>query len=221
MNTLPYAKHPFTYFYGLVIAANLLFLHFLQSYTIVAKPMIVCSLLGFYIAQHQPQSKRMLLALIAALFGDIFLLFPGDAFFTLGLASFLVMQLLYISIFFTQKSTSFTPAVVSIAFIPLLFCLTFLVFAIPSLENLKIPVIVYALAISLMNSMALLRSRSLAGYLSVAMGSAFFILSDLLLAYNKFFQPTPFGHDMVMLTYMLAQWLIITGYTASRKPEQR
>ncbi|KCV68925.1 hypothetical protein H696_04345 [Fonticula alba] len=46
------------------------------------------------------------------------------------------------------------------------------------------------------------------GSAATALGAAFFVLSDSLLAYNRFAQPFRFSHFLVMLTYYSAQALL-------------
>jgi uncharacterized membrane protein YhhN len=43
-------------------------------------------------------------------------------------------------------------------------------------------------------------------------GAVFFVLSDSLLAINKFYQPFAFAGVFIMLTYCAAQYFIVTGF---------
>ena len=71
----------------------------------VSKPMIMGSLLGFYIYTVRNQSPIFILAIIFAMLGDIFLMFGTDSFFIIGLSCFLIMQLLYVITFWKDKSS--------------------------------------------------------------------------------------------------------------------
>jgi len=44
------------------------------------------------------------------------------------------------------------------------------------------------------------------------LGAAAFVLSDTLLAVNKFYQPFEYAGIFIMLTYCAAQYFIIRGY---------
>ena len=44
-----------------------------------------------------------------------------------------------------------------------------------------------------------------------AAGALFFMLSDTILAVNKFKMPLPFGHHAVLATYYVAQYLIYSS----------
>lgn len=43
-------------------------------------------------------------------------------------------------------------------------------------------------------------------------GAAFFVLSDSLLAINKFYQPFAYAGVCIMLTYCAAQFFIVTAF---------
>ena len=217
MNFIQSHKY-FVSFFTVVFTCNILFLHILTEYVIVAKPLIMCSLLGYYITHASPQSKSFLLALIAALFGDIFLLMPGEEFFLLGLGCFLAMQLLYLYCFLRQRSPiqskMLTP--VLLVFATAGICLVILW---PGLQLMKIPVSIYTLAISAMAAAAWLRTRA-RHYTWVAWGTVLFMVSDLTLALNKFYATLPLASEIIMATYMAAQFLIITGMAASGNSSQ-
>ncbi len=94
----------FTIFFGIIFILNLLFFTYLVEYRVVAKPIIMASLIGFYISVERRQSNAFVLAMIFALLGDVFLLFTSEAFFLIGLGCFLIMQLLYAFIFSSEAS---------------------------------------------------------------------------------------------------------------------
>ena len=79
------------------------------------------------------------------------------------------------------------------------------------LTGLKVDVDAYAMVISLMAAQGiggatLLRDTAATG---VAVGSAFFLLSDALLAIYRFAQPLPMAAFWVLSTYYVAQFLIV------------
>ena len=81
------------------------------------------------------------------------------------------------------------------------------------LGDLLIPVIVYMSAILLMALTAFLRQGSVTkiSYIFVFIGALFFIISDSLLALNKFYKPLPLANISIMLTYAMAQLFIVFG----------
>ena len=183
------------------------------------KPMLMPALALFFYFKtkenyHIRKKNWIFLALFFAWFGDIFLMMAGNApnYFILGLASFLVMQLLYIYIFkvFTFKGLiekwPFAGAIFFVAFFLLFYLM-------PHLGSFKIPVIFYFLAILGMVFSALgLWNRQFFGKI-VFLGAVLFLISDSLIAINKFHTTIPFSGFWIMATYILAQWFIIKGLT--------
>lgn len=176
----------------------------------VSKPMIMASLLGFYISTAKPPSNVFTLALIAALFGDIFLMFPNETFFMLGLGAFLFMQVIYSFIFLSYRQAANSLQKTG-AFLVLLFSCIFLYAAWPFLAEMKLPVSLYTLCISTMVITALLGKTDSAGYTFITLGAVLFMISDSLLAWNKFVSPLSLADPAIMLSYMGAQFLIVSG----------
>ncbi|WP_159737028.1 lysoplasmalogenase [Vibrio atypicus] len=146
------------------------------------------------------------LGLIACAIGDLFLMHPKDKFLP-GLISFLTAHLIYSVAFFTQTDDHFTFWVPAILFS--LGLITYLLL-LPSLDNMKIPVAVYSLAILVMAWGAIevwIDVREpLAGY--SAMGAIVFIVSDVVLAIDRFRSSSAFSRHVIMVTYYTAQILL-------------
>ncbi|MCR6722436.1 MAG: lysoplasmalogenase [Chitinophagaceae bacterium] len=83
----------------------------------------------------------------------------------------------------------------------------------PYLGALVWPVRVYALVISVMLLLALYVHVSYHNRASMllALGACFFIISDSVLAINKFYAAFPFAGVVVMSTYGVAQAFIVSG----------
>ena len=79
--------------------------------------------------------------------------------------------------------------------------------------GLRIPVAVYVTVIALMAAQAIGRAGALGDRASrqVALGACFFMLSDSLLATNRFVQPLPLAPVAVLATYYAAQAFIVHG----------
>ncbi|MNR13000.1 YhhN-like protein [compost metagenome] len=83
----------------------------------------------------------------------------------------------------------------------------------PSLGDLKIPVIVYASVISIMllfafNGFLVWKNP---GNKYIFVGAIVFVISDSILAINKFYAPVERSSFFIMLTYLVAQYLIVVG----------
>ncbi len=148
----------------------------------------------------------MLAGLVASLAGDVFLI-QIDKYFQAGLAAFLVAQILYIRAFL-----SVTPARVDfLTVLPLLLAALFMMAILfPYLGKRKIPVAVYILALTVMAGLAANRFAVAGGALALRAfgGAVLFLISDSILAINKFARKIPCGRALNLSTYFVAQWLL-------------
>ena len=82
---------------------------------------------------------------------------------------------------------------------------------------IKAGVCIYAILICTMLTTAMLQRSSL-----FALGAILFVFSDFILAWNKFVEPIPGRHYLVLVPYFLAQWLLFIRATKFRiAPEMR
>ena len=150
----------------------------------------------------------LLAGLAASLAGDVFLMWPQ--FFVPGLASFLVAHLFYIALFvqgvgfFPRRTALACTLGIGVAMYGFLWW-----GGLPA--GLRVPVALYVLVIACMAAQALGRAAVLGDRSSrlVALGASCFMLSDALLATNRFVTPLPLASLWVLATYYLAQWLIL------------
>ncbi|GAB1309561.1 hypothetical protein KH5_22440 [Urechidicola sp. KH5] len=155
-------------------------------------------------------NKLFLGAIFFSFLGDVFLLYDLELNFILGLSSFLIAHLLYISVFKKLISnTSIAQKVV--AFIPFTGLYVFLMWYLKDvLGAMQVPVFVYGAVICIFGYIAFLhyvkRQTALAGVLVV--GSLLFIVSDSLLAINKFYYKQVGFDEIIIITYILAQYSI-------------
>ena len=140
----------------------------------------------------------------------------GELYFIFGLVGFLIAHILFIVLFIKQKSEgSYTKNwrfwlgfVIVLVYLGSMLSLLF-----PKLGDLKIPVSVYAFTISVMLVMAI------KGYFSwqkpmnllILIGAVFFVISDSILAINKFYNPILNANFIIMFTYIVAQYCITAG----------
>lgn len=144
--------------------------------------------------------------LIFCLAGDVFLMLPAR-YFIAGLASFLVGHLFYIAAFVSDGGFHLAWGWL----LPLaLYGLFIYRILAPGLGKMRGPVIVYILAILTMAWQAWGRWSALAGMgaLLAAIGAALFVVSDSVLAYDRFRQKFTAARIVVLSTYWTAQWLI-------------
>lgn len=146
--------------------------------------------------------KAILAGLIFSTIGDVFLV-KDKQFFVQGLISFLIGHICYIVAFWTAPNLP--SGLIYLAYIGF-----FLTILWKHLGKLKIPVIIYSLAIAIMSWMALSRTMENHNHQTfhAFLGSLMFVASDSLLAYNKFKSPIPLAPIWILSTYFLAQWFI-------------
>lgn len=211
----------FNLFFAFIVLAYFLSLFYFQSYIVVTKPLIVASLIGFYIATVPVQNNVFLLGLIFAMLGDISLMFDGELFFTLGLASFLIMQWCYVFVFRTDVKAPQRSAYMFIGILTI-FSAVILWILWPHAGNMKPHIVLYIISIFSMTVMALLRKpQSNISYNFVFWGAVLFMVSDTLLAYNKFVVPIPAASFFVMITYIAAQYGIVRGIVEASSLSQK
>jgi alkylglycerol monooxygenase len=151
----------------------------------------------------------LIAALAFSLAGDCFLMFPG--YFIPGLVSFLIAHLGYIALFrhdapwfANRKALACTLGAAALMYAVLF----------PGLPPvLKVAVACYAVVIACMAAQAVGRASFLRdrGALHVAMGAVIFMLSDSILAINKFAIPLPAAQFFILATYYAAQVLIVAN----------
>jgi len=170
--------------------------------------------------QYNPHFHAFLaLALTASLLGDVFLMLPGNDYFIPGLASFLVAHLFYI-VLFRQRMGWFPDRKALLIVLSLGAAMYAVLWGSLQDPALRLAVAVYVMAISLMTAQAIGRSAILGDNASrwVAVGACVFMLSDSLIALNRFLYPLPLAPLWVLLTYYAAQVLILHNACKVHRP---
>ncbi|MFM8913842.1 MAG: lysoplasmalogenase, partial [Flammeovirgaceae bacterium] len=155
-------KNVFLYLFFVVSGLELLFLVIWPEAHFVSKPLIMLSLLGYYLSHAECRSNLFVAALLFCWLGDVLLLFSAESFFIFGLVAFLTGHVLYIVTYLQHRSADRSkelmgPQKARFAF-PLILLGTGLVTILyPKLGGMKIPVMVYATVITVMSITALFR----------------------------------------------------------------
>ena len=206
----------------MISIGELLSILFAWSVHYIFKPGILLLLTGFYLSAANRRNTTLLRALLFCWVGDFLLMFANrdEIYFMLGLIAFLVGHLFYIFTFrqlvWSQPGTLLPTQKLRYLFPIFLTGTGLIVIVYPGLGPLKIPVIMYAAALMIMVSFALLRkSRTTSiSFLWVFIGAALFMISDSLLAINKFYVSFTMAHLYIMITYVAAQYMIVKGVLA-------
>lgn len=189
----------------------------LANWHYIAKPSLVLALIVFYWLKSQEIKPRIriltLLALLFSVIGDCLLMFVDQSphFFTFGLVSFLLAHIIYSMVFLKSRNQDKKPwlfvgflAIYAAGLIYLLH---------DNLGAMLLPILLYMFVILTMATSAFLRQGSVSkiSFSLVFIGAILFLISDSLLAINKFYAPLPLSHISIMFTYAFAQLFIVFG----------
>ncbi len=209
---------PLLFLFTLILnlAADYLPVPYLENIT---KPLLMIILINWFISATENLSSRIkkwiIMALCFSWLGDVLLMFQerDSMFFLLGLGSFLIAHIFYILFFHRIKIEEGVAARSWLALPVVAYYATLMAVLYPRLAEMKMPVLVYGIVISLMLLLAmhmLFIKNTVAGRWMLA-GALLFIISDSVLAFNKFYQPFEYAGIIIMLTYGLAQLFITAG----------
>jgi uncharacterized membrane protein YhhN len=156
-----------------------------------------------------------------SLVGDVLLMLPGDLFVP-GLAAFLLGHLCFIAAFVGDSRFAGRPLLLLVSLGYGLINLWLLWGSIGA--PLRLPVIVYVIVLTSMGGRAMVRARSFSmnadpragGARLAAIGALTFMLSDSLLAWNRFHAAIPWATLWVLSTYYLALWWIACSVQVRR-----
>jgi uncharacterized membrane protein YhhN len=192
---------------ALTIAAKYLEIKRLEY---VFKPLTMVWIILIALLNEDPFSTRyqvlILLGLLASLAGDVFLMLPDPAKFLYGLVSFLIAHLFYITAFTVEGGKAPIGYIVPFA----LYGAVMLRALWPYLGSMKRPVMVYVGVILIMAWQAANRwiDARLDGSLLSMVGAYLFVMSDSVLAVERFRGSWRSASFWVLSTYFVAQWLI-------------
>ncbi|MDF1574835.1 MAG: lysoplasmalogenase [Bacteroidales bacterium] len=185
------------------------------------KPLIMIWMAVYFLLYMRKSalSIPVLLAFFFSWAGDNFLMLSGknELFFFAGVGGFFLAQLSYIYTFARYSETGGKGLLqrrpwLSVFFMAYVAGMLVLLF--PGLEGMMKPVIaIYAISLMLMSMTALNRSGRVgdSSFKLVFAGSLLFLLSDSLIAFNKFHSEIPLAGFLIMLSYIAAQYLIMRG----------
>ncbi|MCJ7516236.1 MAG: lysoplasmalogenase [Dehalococcoidia bacterium] len=176
------------------------------NFVIKAIPALSLAMLAF-IAVSGSRGKLLFTALLFCAAADIALELAGGKYFVVGLGLFLVAHIFFIITFSRdfkfQKSRVPVIVLLAVYSIMMAFIMT------PSLQEMAIPVYVYMTALTLVGIFAALRA---ARNDFTLYGAISFIVSDSIIAIDKFMMSAPAADYIIMITYYLALFLIVFGF---------
>lgn len=195
------------------IASRFLEISVINDYT---KPLLMPLLiyLLYLMADGKITLARLLLAaaLLCSWIGDLFLMSEGDVFFLAGLGAFLVAQLIYIITLY--KSAQDCPRLRLTYLIPVIvYCILLMSIIFPNAGSMTLPVLAYGAGILSMVFVASLRRghTNRISYIWGLAGAVLFVISDSIIAIDKFYLDIVYSGAWVMATYIPAQLLLTLG----------
>ena len=185
------------------------------------KPLIMIWI-AIYFMLYKKKSAFTIPLLFAFFFswvGDNFLMLSGknELFFFAGVGGFFFAQICYIYTFAMYSENGGKGKLQKHAWLSIFFfayVAGMLILLFPGLEGMMKPIItIYAISLILMSMMALNRSGRVGAmsFKLVFVGSLLFLLSDSMIAFNKFNSDIPLAGFLIMITYIAAQYLIMRG----------
>ncbi|WP_397606750.1 lysoplasmalogenase [Silanimonas sp.] len=180
----------------------------------VFKPVTTLLLIAFAWRSEDPHGLRpgVITGLLLSLLGDVALMLPIDA-FVVGLGAFLLAHLAYIVAFFRHCRLK----AVALAWLGYgLLAAGVLSLLLPQVpEAMRGAVVAYVVVLTGMAAFAF-GARERAGS-RLAVGGALFVLSDGLLAWDRFASAVPLASLWVLSTYWAAQWCIARSIAAEAR----
>ncbi|WP_158268852.1 lysoplasmalogenase [Salinibacterium hongtaonis] len=171
---------------------------------IMLMPALALALLILLPARRSVVGYLLLSALVLSWGGDFALVIPGELMFLLGLIFFLAAHVVYI------VAISSSLRVRRIPFVALAYAgwwIALVALLAPNVGWLVWPLAIYGLVLGGMASVAL------GSHPAVACGAFLFVVSDTVLALNRFMPSIelPVPDIVIMATYILAQGFIVAG----------
>ncbi len=186
----------------------------IDSTLLKAAPIFLLMLLVYLNRTFIIGYKRVFIALLFSSIGDVILNTSIDLSFELGLASFLIAHLWYIAALSPIKQVRAKYSMLALFGSGLL--VSFIIPDVP--KGFIMPVSIYMTVILAMLFSAINSERS---NFSLIFGAIMFVISDSLIAINKFIFPIDFAHALIMVTYYTAQWFLIKGFIIRADTQKR
>jgi uncharacterized membrane protein YhhN len=196
----------------------------------ITKPLLMPVLSIYFLTITKSMASNLkawvLLALFFSWIGDVLLIFDerNSIFFLLGLLAFLIAQVFYIIFFHNIRMREYIRGNALLLLLAIVYYGILVSILSPFLGDLRLAVRIYGVILSFMLMLAMhtMFSKHKKAGLWMVLGAILFVISDTVLAFNKFYETINYGGLIIMLTYGLAQLFIAHGaakYITSEKAE--
>jgi len=187
----------------------------------ISKALIIPLLMILFLTSFKSLKNRIHIFLFAGLVfswaGDIVLELSAKNgnLFVMGLACFLFAHVMYILVFLLTPGENYIKKNRLYLLLPVaIYGIVLVSYLYSNLSEMRIPVILYTIVILTMLTGAINRKEkvNLMSYTMVLAGAIFFVISDSVIALNKFSNKFESSETIIMSTYIVAQYLIVAGY---------
>lgn len=161
---------------------------------------------GMSLADYYAYSRKILVGLVFSCIGDAFLVWKSSGYFIHGLLMFALAQVMYTTAF------GFRPFSPGIGVILLGVALAIYGYLLPGLQGVLVYLaLLYILLIGMMGWRSIARVQFFNDLwtwtkLCSCFGSICFIISDTVIAIDRFLSPMTYSHQIIMVTYYAAQF---------------
>lgn len=182
----------------------------------ISKPLIIVSLLLFYISEtgaiRDTGKWKVALALLFSLIGNTVLMWKGETAVLTGIIAFGLTQLFYTTFFMAGKGKSWTLLPLLISVIVVIAAIWTLNLYLPVPSHFRIPISIYSalMGVNFISSIQFGFGSKRILYL-IPIGVFLFMVSDLIWAYHQFLFSHVYLQMLFMLFYGLAQYFIVIG----------
>jgi uncharacterized membrane protein YhhN len=216
------AKRYIPLLFALLLIAHCVFIYLdITGMRVLSKVLLIPVLLIYLAPYGQKNEGSLLWAYFALLFsflGDVLLTHTGELFFLLGMLAFIgthISNTVFFLKLVKQKIQAGKGVIAAISLLALFSAFVFYEIK-DGLGSFKVPILIYMFLISVATLAATATLQAglykKAGLYCFVPGTVLFVLSDSLLALNKFKWHQPMADIFVMLTYAAAQYLLVRGY---------
>ncbi|NER17713.1 lysoplasmalogenase [Spongiivirga citrea] len=212
-------KWSFIGLFLLILTVDLVFKNYehLAGYRIVSKPLVIISLLVYYISNSRSLEKDVknpiLVALVLLIIGDFcFLAFENDIFFNLGFVAFMVANFFYFKAFLANTDFNFK-LLIPFWILCGVYFFVMLSYLYLSIDLYLMPMMIFFIIMVSMANVALMRYKMVnnSSFYFVFIGTLFYLYSISLIAFDKFDMPVTYQYTLEMASYGLGHLLIVLG----------
>ncbi len=204
-------KRTLTILFFIALAIEVVGIYLDSDIKWMSRPLVTTMMIIYYAVISRAKAPLLLLGLVAALLGDMFLLIPEGAGFTLWAFVFILTYLIIAAFYNKIRQGS-----IASSSYPMLIGATVLVGAVgayifSNTDQLKILLTIQAIAGLLMIALSILRVKKLPGYQMVILGSVLFVAGHLLTSVFHMVMDIEYGSLIAALLYGGGIYLIVEG----------